>query len=83
MDEDELKALEQKAHELHTSLKTDFPELEREMNAVTELVYYAAGAFPLREVIYKSLMTGAALLHEKYNNAGNTTEELLSVLLKK
>ncbi len=83
MEEATRKDLQQKAEDLYADLKANFPNIEMELAAVTELVYSVAGDTPLKEVIYKSLMTGATLLHEKYSKANSATEDLLTTLVKK
>lgn len=71
------------AEEMYANIKADFPGIDTEMAGITELLYALAGELPLKEVIYKSLMTGATLLHERHKKAEEASQDVLSGLLQK
>lgn len=83
MNQAQLDQLQKEAEEMHAELKADFPNFASEMSTITEMVYAEAVGLPLKEVIYKSLMTGAALIHNENARAAKASQDVLSGLLQK
>ncbi len=65
------------------ALLEEFPGLEKEMGEASLVIYSLAGHYPLREIIYRSLMTGATLTANKYRAAREGSEDVLANLMKK
>lgn len=63
---EEQKAIAQ-AHK--DNLLEDLPDIEVQMSQATEWLYDVAGGFTLKDIIYKSLMTGATLTSARYRAA--------------
>lgn len=64
-------------------LLQDFPDIEKQMAETAEVLYLIAGNYSLKETIFRSLLTGATLLHAKHKAAQKGEEDFLTRVMKK
>ena len=59
------------------ALLADFPDIREVMSIAAKGILTVAVNYPLEEVIYKSLLTGATIIAKKYKEAQRIERELM------
>lgn len=74
---------EQEAMEDMEGLENDLPEFDKLMYTVSGVLLKNSEGLEIREIIFRSLMTGATLAAAEYRKSSKGTEEIINKIMEK